>query len=118
MAVRQHSISAPGILSAPIPKTVSNITPALFLEEIRLRAEVQPFDSPFQVGIQVGRFQFVCELEDFDADQKRELERLYRAGEIRFGFPGDFRELPFFFRCQRRTRSTSLASKSWIDNVL
>jgi hypothetical protein len=77
---------------------MKTITPIQFLEQISLGAEVQPFDGAFQLGIQVGRHQYVCELEDFNASQQQEFERMYRRKKIRFGFPGDFRLKPYFFR--------------------
>jgi hypothetical protein len=77
---------------------LKTITPILFLEQIALGAQVQPFDGAFQLGLQVGRYQYVCELEDFNAPQQRHFEQLYRARKVRFGFPGDFRVAPYFFR--------------------
>lgn len=74
------------------------ITPTQFLEQINLGAEVHPFDGAFKLGVQVGRYQYICELEDFNVSQQQEFERIYRARKIRFGFPGDFRVKPYFFR--------------------
>jgi hypothetical protein len=82
---------------------MKTITPTQFLEQISLGAQVQPFDGAFQLGVQVGRHQYVCELEDFNASQQQVFERMYRARQIRFGFPGDFRVKPYFFRSPLRT---------------
>lgn len=83
---------------------MKTITPGLFLEQAALGAEVQPCESAFQVGIQVGRFQYLCELEDFNTAEQLQLEAIYRQGQIRFGFPGDFRVAPYFFRKPLKTR--------------
>jgi hypothetical protein len=82
---------------------MKTITPALFLEQIALGAQVQPFDGAFQLGLQVGRFQYVCELEDFNVWEQQRFEWLYRARQVRFGFPGDFRDAPYFFRGRLNT---------------
>ena len=97
---------------------MKTINPTLFLEQVGLGAEVQPGLSAYQVGIQVGRFQYLCELEDFDSAQKQQFEQLYRTGAIRFGYPGDFRVLPYFFQCAHRTKTTRLFSHRWMDNLL
>ncbi len=84
------------------------ITPKQVLEQIQLNAEVIPLDSPYACAVQVGRFQIVCDLQEMTLRQRGEFERLYRAGRIRFGHPGDFRVLPYFFRCGLNTQQTNL----------
>ena len=83
---------------------MKTITPTLLLEQIDMGAEVHPGESAFDIGIQVGRHLYNCSLEDFLPGQQKELERLYATGQIRFGHPGDFPVLPFFFRCQPKTQ--------------
>ncbi len=89
-------------------KTIKTITAKQFIEQIKLNAEVIPLDSPYQCALQVGRFQPVCDLQDLDLRERGEFERLYRAGKLRFCHPGDFRVLPYFFRCGLNTRQTNL----------
>jgi hypothetical protein len=48
---------------------MKTITPTQFLEQMTLGAQVQPFDGAFQLGVQVGHHQYVCELEDFNASR-------------------------------------------------
>jgi hypothetical protein len=89
------------------------ITPDQLLEQIELGAEVLPGDSPYDIGVQVGRFQYTCDLEQFTLAQRSQLEQLYTARRIRFGYPGDFTDgrlqsLPFFFRCPPNTRTIRL----------
>jgi hypothetical protein len=82
----------------------STITPSLLIEQIQLGATVLPGDTPFAIGVQVGRFTYACNLRGFNRSQKRELERLYRQHQMTFVHPGDFTVLPFFFSGEPHTR--------------
>ena len=82
----------------------TTIASNLFLEQIALGAEIQPLNDAFNLRLQVGRRQYTINLEDLNARQQHELERLYRARQIRFGHPGDFVIAPFFFRGPLHTR--------------
>ena len=74
-----------------------------FFEQVMLGAEIQPQASTKLVGVQVGRLQFVCDLNDLTEHQRLLLQRYYRAKRLRFGHPGDFIRKPFFFRCPLNT---------------
>lgn len=79
------------------------ITPEQFLEQVDLDAEVVPMESPYEIGVKVGRFFCVCDLNAFSMAQQNRLIHLYLGKRMRFGYPGDFitqqgrRILPFFF---------------------
>jgi len=88
----------------------TTITPDLFIEQIVLGVEVQPLDSAFEIFIQAGRQRYRFQLDDLSRPQQRELERLYRAGRLRFGHPGDFIRAPYFFRMPLRTRRTNFVA--------
>ena len=80
-------------------------TPQQFLEQVRLGATVLPQLSTVQIGVQVGRRQYLCDVRRFTAPEAAMLETLYRAGQLTFGHPGDFHFPPSCFR-DRRLRFT------------
>jgi hypothetical protein len=90
---------------------VKTITANQLLEQIELGAEVHPSESPFEIGLQVGRWNCVCNLEDLTWAQRADLERRYLDGALRFGHPGDFIVAPFFFRHSPRTQRTSFGCR-------
>jgi hypothetical protein len=90
---------------------VKTITADQLLEQIELGAEVHPSESPFEIGLRVGRWNCVCNLEDLTWAQRADLERLYLAGELRFAHPGDFLVAPFFFHQPLRTQRTSFGCR-------
>ena len=90
---------------------MKTITANQLLEQIELGAEVQPSDSAFEIGLRVGRWNCLCNLEDLTWAQRADLERLYFAGELRFAHPGDFIVAPFFFRQPPKTQRTSFVCR-------
>jgi len=82
----------------------TTITTNQFLEQIKLGAPVLMVDGAFELGVQVGRKRYVCNMEDLNGRQKVELERLYLERRIRFAYPGDFVVAPYFFKTKPRTR--------------
>ena len=84
---------------------MKTITPGKLLEEIELGAELIPQESDCFVGVRVGRFDFLCDLRAITKEQRTRFIELYRQCRIKFGFPGDFQLMPFFFKNQQsRTR--------------
>jgi len=71
------------------------------MEQVELGATVLPEESPHYIGVQVGRYQYLCEVEALSAKQGARLEKLYRAGRVRLGYPGEFYVAPACFREQR-----------------
>ncbi len=86
------------------------ISPKEFLEQAELGATVLPETNAHYIGMQVGRFNYLCEVAGFTKPQAVRLEALYRAGRLRFGHPGDFHVAPACFRDNRlRHRVVSAA---------
>lgn len=79
---------------------MQTITPEQFLEWTRdsNRSEVVDKESAFQIGLRIGFKEYLCNLEDFTAEQGRIFVGRYRAREFRFAWPGDFTIAPMFVR--------------------
>lgn len=88
---------------------MNTISTKLFLEQVRAGAELHPQTASWAV-VQVGRFQYECDLRNMTQSEAAEFEGLYRSARLRFAHPGDFTVAPCCFRRKElRTRIVDAA---------
>lgn len=100
----------------------AQLSPAAFLDAVRAGCQVSPNDElrgdaaeNIGVFVQVGSRLYQVDWADLPPASRLQFARLYDAGRVEFGFPGDFKAQPAFI-AQRRTVLAKPAGEGWVDS--
>lgn len=99
------------------------LSPAAFLAAVQAGCQVSPNDEVRDDGtaenlgvfIQVGSRLYQVDWAGLPPDTLLHFAQLYDAGQVEFGFPGDFKAKPPFIT-QRRTVLAKPVGTGWVDS--